>query len=137
MVPYYKLRAIKSCLSPEMQCNVCCTESSEHTVKLCTAVKSHPILVQLNFASFPNRMLADTIMKIHATTIIKDETINQNLLFFSPFSVVEHKCYFETLKVGFFLMKSLKSSQSYREHLIKHAWKPSLGIVLFRKHSVQ
>lgn len=102
MVPYYKLRVIKSCLSPEMQCNVCCTESSEHTVKLCTAVKSHPILVQLNFASLPNRMLADTIMKIHATTIIKDETINQNLLFFSPFSVVEHKCYFETLKVVFF-----------------------------------
>lgn len=53
----------------------------------------NPILVQLNFASFPNRMLADTIMKIHATSIIKDETIHQNLLFCSPFSIVERKCY--------------------------------------------
>lgn len=92
----------------------------------------------MNFASIPNRMPADTIMKIHATSIIKDETIHQNLLFFSPFSIVEHKCYFETPKVWVFcLMKSLKSSQLYREHLRKYAWKPSVGIVLFKKHSVQ
>lgn len=74
-------------------------------------------------------------MKIHATSVIKDETIK--IYYFALLFQLLNISVILKLYDYFFLMKSLKTSQFYREHLRKHAWKHVWELFLFRKQSVQ